>query len=347
MRSQLSRRAFLRSAGLFGSGLLWNPHFCYQDPPTPEGEAAPAPVDHWDGSPLGRVLLDWMTVYAEPSWRAVSVGGLSYDTIVGVHNAIPGEGLYHTNNTWLEVDGGYIYSSWVQPINNIPTNPALEIGEGGAWGTVTVPSAEVRNTPDPEAPVWTRMPYSTVHRVMGLENGLYRIDESYGFNYYMKPGDVRIIAPEEVSPLSPQVPPELKRIEVSIRDQRLRAFEGEQEVYSVPVSTGMPGTPTPVSDFTVLRKRPGHRMAGGLGPGAYNLPGIPYVCYINSNWVALHGCYWHNDYGRMHSNGCINMHPMTAQWVFRWTTPYPNYYAFETVPNAEEGQPGTLVRVTV
>ena len=327
-----------------GVGLMWNPRLL-NDEPLPE-EAAPPPITHWDGSPLGRILLNWMRVYEEPSWRARVVGGLNYNTIVPVLGAVIGEGLYHTNSTWLEVEGGYIYSSWVQPVNNVPDNPVIPIGEGGAWGTVTVPFAEARTIPSLDAPVWTRMIYSTVHRIVGEENGFYHIDEGYGAAYWLRAGDVRIIPPEEVGPISPHVPPEEKRIEISIRNQRLTAFEGDQPVFSVLVSTGMPGTPTPLGEFTVLRKRHGHRMAGGLGPGAYNLPGIPYVCYINRRWVATHGTYWHNDYGRMHSHGCINMLPSHAQWVFRWTTPYPNYFTFETLPDAEAGQPGTRVIVT-
>jgi hypothetical protein len=37
--------------------------------------------------------------------------------------------------------------------------------------------------------------------------------------------------------------------------------------------------------------------------------------------IALHGTYWHNDYGYPRSGGCINLTPADAQWVYRWTLP--------------------------
>jgi hypothetical protein len=35
----------------------------------------------------------------------------------------------------------------------------------------------------------------------------------------------------------------------------------------------------------------------------------------------MHGTYWHNDYGKPRSHGCINLSPETAKWVFRWSLP--------------------------
>jgi lipoprotein-anchoring transpeptidase ErfK/SrfK len=116
-------------------------------------------------------------------------------------------------------------------------------------------------------------------------------------------------------------------------------------VYAARVATGVPDHPTPHGAFRVLDKRHGQRMTGGLGEGAYNLAGIPWICYFNSTWVATHGCYWHNDYGRRHSNGCVNLLPADAVWVFRWTTPVANYWDFHTAANADAGQPGTRITV--
>jgi hypothetical protein len=35
----------------------------------------------------------------------------------------------------------------------------------------------------------------------------------------------------------------------------------------------------------------------------------------------MHGTYWHNDFGKERSHGCVNMTPQAAKWVFRWTLP--------------------------
>jgi lipoprotein-anchoring transpeptidase ErfK/SrfK len=45
------------------------------------------------------------------------------------------------------------------------------------------------------------------------------------------------------------------------------------------------------------------------------------VLYITEGGISFHGTYWHNDYGRPHSHGCINLAPQAAKWLFRWTRP--------------------------
>jgi len=342
--AQLSRREFLKSMGLAGFGAAGAP-FIAQEPPPQEETPIQYPVTHWDGSSLGRILLDVMTVYKEPNWRSGSVGvSYYYDDVVPIEGAVGGLGLYSTNHTWLKTAEGYIYTSWVQPMNHIE-NPVVPIGEGGAWGQVTIPKTWMRSAPSDDS--WRNRPlyYSTVNRVVAAENDYYQVQEIYGTKYWVKAAHMRIIPPEELAPISPEVPAEAKWAYVSLRDQRLRCYEHENLVAEFMVSTGMPSTPTPVGDFRVHDKRIGQRMTGGLGAGAYNLPGIPFVSYFTRRWAATHGCYWHNDYGRLHSNGCVNMLPENAKWFFRWSTPVVDYWAFSTKANSEIGQPGTPITV--
>lgn len=300
--------------------------------------------DHWDGSPLGRILLNYMTVYKEPSWQAAPAGvTYYYDQIIPIEYALVGEGLYHTNHTWLKVADGYIYSSWVQPVNNFPLNPAQGIGDGGAWAQVTVPLAWGKGSPSDEAYNNTRLYYSTVNRVVAQENGYYLVEEIYGQKYWVNAGHMRILSPDELSPINGHIPADQKHIYLSIRDQRIYCYEGETIVNQFTASTGMPSTPTTFGEYYVRDKRIGQRMTGGLGAGAYNLPGIPFVSYFTPTWAAIHGCYWHNDYGRLHSNGCVNLLPEHSKWIFRWTTPIANYWDFKTTASPEN--PGTRVVV--
>jgi len=34
---------------------------------------------------------------------------------------------------------------------------------------------------------------------------------------------------------------------------------------------------------------------------------------------ALHGTYWHNNFGRPMSHGCVNMTNDDALWMYEWT----------------------------
>lgn len=41
--------------------------------------------------------------------------------------------------------------------------------------------------------------------------------------------------------------------------------------------------------------------------------------------AAIHSTYWHNDFGRPRSHGCLNCPPEAASWLFRWTMPHVDY----------------------
>jgi hypothetical protein len=56
--------------------------------------------------------------------------------------------------------------------------------------------------------------------------------------------------------------------------------------------------------------------------GGFSLPGVPWTCFFVPEWgVALHGTYWHNNFGLQMSHGCVNLRNADAKWLFRWTTP--------------------------
>ncbi|MEP7355900.1 MAG: L,D-transpeptidase, partial [Anaerolineales bacterium] len=90
-------------------------------------------------------------------------------------------------------------------------------------------------------------------------------------------------------------------------------------------------------------KRPTRHMAGDdfAADDFFDLPGVPWVSYFHWWGVSIHGTYWHNDYGRPRSHGCVNLRPEDAKWVFRWSTPRASIYTPETKGD------GTAVIVTL
>jgi lipoprotein-anchoring transpeptidase ErfK/SrfK len=87
----------------------------------------------------------------------------------------------------------------------------------------------------------------------------------------------------------------------------------------------------------VLYQRHTQRMIGGSGDDRYDLPGIAFPVYFTWSGVAIHGTYWHNDYGRRHSHGCVNVTNEAAQWVFRWTDPPVPYDQHTLMSSPSEG----------
>jgi lipoprotein-anchoring transpeptidase ErfK/SrfK len=110
-----------------------------------------------------------------------------------------------------------------------------------------------------------------------------------------------------------------KYIIVDLSDQWLYAYEGDVMAYDAPVSTGRDGYNTPVGTFAVYAKTPSQTMRGCLGGECWVVPNVPSVMYVVGG-VAIHGTYWHNQFGSgvRRSHGCINVSTTQAAWLYRW-----------------------------
>lgn len=104
-----------------------------------------------------------------------------------------------------------------------------------------------------------------------------------------------------------------RRIEISLSEQRLRAWEGNRLVYSFRVSTGKRSTPTPTGSFRINSKYRVNRMRGR----GYDIPDVPYAMYFHRGY-AIHGAYWHNRFGTPVSRGCINLPVQQARQLYNW-----------------------------
>ena len=104
-----------------------------------------------------------------------------------------------------------------------------------------------------------------------------------------------------------------KQIIVDLSQQQTYAFENGVLLRHFLSSTGLPHTPTVTGDFAIYVKYDAQRMTG---PG-YDLPGVPWVMYFYRDY-ALHGAYWHNNFGNPISHGCVNLRIPEAEWLYQW-----------------------------
>lgn len=104
-------------------------------------------------------------------------------------------------------------------------------------------------------------------------------------------------------------------IDVDLSEQRVYAYEGDVIVNTFVVSTGLPETPTVTGRFKIWIKV---RVQDMSGPGYY-LRDVPYVMFFYEDY-ALHGTYWHNNFGTPMSRGCVNLRVDDAAWLYGWTS---------------------------
>jgi lipoprotein-anchoring transpeptidase ErfK/SrfK len=109
-----------------------------------------------------------------------------------------------------------------------------------------------------------------------------------------------------------------KAVVVSISHQMLWAYKGQKVVLSSYVSTGRAGFDTPVGSFAILTKHPSQTMEGVIGGEYYHVPDVPSVLYFTNSGHALHGTYWHNNFGMPMSHGCVNLPLDVAAWLYNW-----------------------------
>jgi len=326
MSKDITRREFLKLSGLGMTTLSAAlPIYQLSKPPIPQ---------------LGRVTSASLSVYSEPTDQSRIVFQRYRDDILHIFDDVVSEDGPGYNPLWYRVWGGYVHSGFVQKVKN-QLNPILyEFPSSGQFMEVTVPltqSYRIRTNK-----IWDpfyKLYYSSMHSVSEVIEGpdgeaYYRVNNPLlTLSYYVKATHLRLIDELEFSPIHPDVDPRDKRIEISLDFQKLRAFENNTLIKECLVSTGranfnitpdMIPTETPKGNHIIRNKRPSIHMGVGdavtlRSDGDY--PGVPWVSYFEpTTGVAIHGAYWHNNFGMTMSAGCINMLSDNAKWIYRWCT---------------------------
>ncbi len=105
-------------------------------------------------------------------------------------------------------------------------------------------------------------------------------------------------------------------VEVSLSKQTMVIFKGKTPIFRSRVSTGQPGFETPIGVFYVQRMLEHDDMDGEFLGEDYFYPDVPHVMYFTDVGHALHGVYWHDDFGMRLSHGCVGMPPEAAAYLF-------------------------------
>jgi L,D-transpeptidase catalytic domain len=322
--SHFSRRDFLKASSLAAGAF---------------GLAPPLGLGSLQSTNLLRVATRWIGVYAEPDFRSARLDRLERDNLVTAYEQLLSDDGPPHNPYWYRLADGFAHSGYLQVVRWEPQIPLAGVRNGGELFEISVPFTRSYRQPDPAADPLYRLYYQStawVDQVLtgadgrtwyGLKDDLLKV------KYFARAEHLRRVPPDELTPVSPDVPLAAKRIEVSLAHQELRAYEHDQLVLRTSIASGIPSdepgengvpTSTPKGRFYVDKKMPLRHMGDGhltSNLDAYELPGVPWVSFFHYTGVAFHGTYWHNDFGRPQSHGCVNMRTEEAKWLYRWTLP--------------------------
>ncbi len=339
--SKINRRDMLKLAGFGFAGVTLRPRLF-------DLNSYGLLVEFPDSPRLGRVCVGKTEIKARPDNNSQTVEVLYEDGVVPWYRELPGQpiSIYAPNVRWVETDKGYIWSPHLQPVENRPQEPRLELPNSslgsGMWAEVTVPYVDLALDNPPARSPWLKdalLPRLYYNQILWIDEvttgsdgrSYYRINERFGY------GDIlwaaaeafRPLQDEDFSPIRPEV--ENKRVVINLTYQTLSCFEGNDEVYFCRISSGAKfnaqGNPvdkwsTPLGPHPIWRKVTSLHMSGGTTGGGYDLPGIGWTMLFSSDGVAVHSTFWHNNFGVPMSHGCVNARPEDAHWIFRWTTPH-------------------------
>ena len=198
--------------------------------------------------------------------------------------------------------------------------------------------ADIREAPSPTAAVVTRAPR---HAVLTLKThdgpaGYYATTAGW-----VAAEDVRV--PQLAAPPAGAAQAAVW-INVDLRTQTLVAYVGSKPVFTTLISAGVgaPGSAfaTPVGLHHIIAKQRAATMDNleHTNVVPYHYETVPHTQFIGR--VALHGVFWHDDFGYAKSHGCINLSLADAAFLFELTQPR---VAVER--NEARGESGTTVQV--
>ena len=263
-------------------------------------------LEGMSGSPLLRRMLSGMYVSLDREVRA-SGSGSTY---------------------WHTQSGGYVRSGVVSTLRSGPTFQGVRL-DANTHLPVGFAISNISQTYQPSGPRMAplgRVPRLTFFRLASEPPTRVGNEEFYRTveGFFVRSRQVRVITAHEPPP---DLSPGEKWVDVNLDHQSLVAYEGTTPVYVTVGSSGRRNRgsvtenyETIQGSFRIQSKHVATTMDGNSNDGPYSIEDVPWVMYFEQSF-ALHGAFWHDGFGLMHSHGCVNLAPADARWLFGWTEP--------------------------
>ena len=302
----------------------------------PDGFVASADIAE-DMTPwIAEVSVPSVAIYARPSAkepirRTAKQGDLV--RVTGVSPGIEGDAA-----TWWSTTEGYVgLHTLREATSDWAKNWMLPDGSeapSGWWATMRS-QANVRAAPTTGAPVVGGLVPGDRVKVLAEVQGAavngnstwYRIDGGRYAGAVVHSSLVsRMPEPKQVLAARPEdAPSGLGTLVVSRSAATLTYLDADNNPqFSTYVSLGRAGVETPQGEYATTGKYRFDTMSSltvANADHAYNLPNVPFVEYYLDGGYAIHGTYWHDHFGLVESQGCINLTWGDSEYLFNLTQP--------------------------
>jgi lipoprotein-anchoring transpeptidase ErfK/SrfK len=312
---------------------------------TPDGTDWTQTPDGWiQSSMIAEDIQPWIaevsvpsvSIYARPNSREPIRRTAKQGDLLRVTGAAPG--IEGDTSVWWSTTEGFVglhtlregTSDWAKGW----TLPDASAAPGGWWGAVRS-QANVRAAPSTKAPVVGSIVPGDRIKVLGEVAGdavggnpkWYLID---GGRYAGAVVHSSLVSPmavpkQVVVPRPDDAPPGLGTIVVSRSAATLTYLNADnQPQFTTYVSLGRAGVETPSGEYATMGKYRFDNMSSSTvsnADHAYFLPNVPFVEYYLDGGYAIHSTYWHDQFGQLESQGCINITWSDGAYLFGLTQP--------------------------
>lgn len=109
-----------------------------------------------------------------------------------------------------------------------------------------------------------------------------------------------------------------KYVEVDLSEQTTTLWENGYIIQQFLISSGLAPRYTPTGETKINYKKPLINYDGAIFGESYFFGNTPWNLQFRSGGYFFHTAYWHNDFGRPKSHGCINMREPNARFLYDW-----------------------------
>jgi len=303
---------------------------------TPDGWIPSQQVSEDDQPWIAEVTIPSVSIYARPSTKEPIRRTARQGDLLRVTGASPG--IEGDTSVWWSTTEGYVSlrslrestTDWAKGW----TLPAADAAPNGWWGTFRS-QANVRAAASTKAPIVGTLGPGVRVKVLSQVTG----DAVSGnTTWYMIDGGryagavvhsslvTRMPPPKQVVVDRPaDAPAGVGTIVVSRAASSLTYLDANnQPQFTTYVSLGRAGVETPEGEYSTMGKYRYDNMSSANVAGAdhdYYLPNVPFVQYYLDGGYAIHGTYWHDQFGLTESQGCINVTWTDGEYLFGLTQP--------------------------
>jgi lipoprotein-anchoring transpeptidase ErfK/SrfK len=314
----------------------------------PDGWVAAADLAETTAPWVAEVSDPSVSVYAYPDLKSTIRRSGQQGDLFRVTGVSLGVG---NNDIWWATTEGYVGLGSIRPATSAWakqwTLPTVDLAPLGWWGLASAANARVG--PSADAPSVGELSGGEHVKVLESARGQevdgdptwYRIDGGRFAGAYVHASLVQRIAQPEPTVLPPPADTQLGDkpwIVVDRTSHTLTLLRNGNVQFVTYVSLGRAGVDTPQGDYTTWGKYRADRMSNAANADAdhlYDLPNVPFVQYYKHGGFAIHGAYWHDQFGTDESQGCINLTWTDAAYLFGQTVPQLAADAGESVANSD------------